>query len=90
MLYVYKPLVALRKVGNPQVGDYAIEAQTNVANVGHVEFYVDGKLRHTRGTPKYCLFPGENPCNSSRLGGATQIEARVYDSPKGPRLRQLR
>ncbi len=46
VLYVYKPLVALSKVGNPQVGDYAIEAQTNVANVDHVEFYVDGQLRH--------------------------------------------
>ena len=87
MLYVYKPLVALRKVGNPQAGDYAIEAQTNVANVSHVEFSVDGKLRHTRGTPKYCLFPGENPCNSSRLGGGQHtIEARAYDSPKSPAI----
>ena len=75
------PVTLALQAGSYSGRSYALEAQTTLSGVASVQFVVDGKPYVTEWLPKYCLFGGDNPCNSGSLGvGSHTIQARAYSS----------
>jgi len=70
--------VTLVVTGNPATGPYAVEAQTTLTGALTVNFFVDGGFVHQENVGKYCLFGGDESCNTGALGaGAHVIKAQV-------------
>ena len=81
------PTVTLIVTGTPSTGAYAVEAQTTATGPVSVSFFVDGTFYHQENISKYCLFGGDGPCETGRLGaGSHVIKAQVFPQGGGTLL----